>query len=77
MSSSPAERALTYPLTGDAALDPPQECPPTSRPRSVSRSVLDVLLRRLPALDLAVPVAQLRPLTGRFASGLRELPVRW
>jgi cytochrome P450 len=45
--------------------------------RTELRAVLDVLLRRLPTLDLAVPVQDLRPVEGLAVGGLRELPVRW
>lgn len=45
--------------------------------RTELQAVLDVLLRRLPDLDLAVPAERLEPLTGLFVGGLRELPVRW
>jgi cytochrome P450 len=38
---------------------------------------LDVLLTRLPTLDLAVPVAKLTPRTGLVVGGLDELPVTW
>ncbi|GGT36593.1 cytochrome P450 [Streptomyces chromofuscus] len=39
--------------------------------------VLDMLLRRLPTLELAVPAADLRPLEGLAVGGLSEVPVRW
>ena len=39
--------------------------------------VLEVLLRKLPALDLAVPVEELERVDGLAVGGLRELPVRW
>jgi cytochrome P450 len=38
---------------------------------------LDVLLTRLPTLDLAVPVAKLTRRTGLVVGGLDELPVTW
>jgi cytochrome P450 len=41
------------------------------------RELFGELLHRFPALDLAVPVAELRPRTGRLAGGLQELPVTW
>jgi cytochrome P450 len=41
------------------------------------RELFGALLSRFPALDLAVPVADLRPRTGRLAGGLQELPVTW
>lgn len=45
--------------------------------RTELQVVLEVLLRRLPSLDLAVPVAELRRIEGLAVGGLRELPVRW
>lgn len=45
--------------------------------RTELQTVLEVLLRRLPSLELAVPVEQLQRLTGLLVGGLRELPVRW
>jgi cytochrome P450 len=45
--------------------------------RTELQAVLDVLLRRLPSLELAVPVAELRRVEGLVVGGLRELPVRW
>ncbi|MCP3013904.1 cytochrome P450 [Nocardiopsis dassonvillei] len=45
--------------------------------RTELQAVLDVLLRRLPALELAVPAAELRRLDGLVVGGLREVPVRW
>lgn len=40
-------------------------------------TVLDVLLRRLPSLELAVAAEELRRLEGLAVGGLREVPVRW
>ena len=45
--------------------------------RTELQAVLEVLLRRLPTLELAVPVARLRRVEGLAVGGLRELPVRW
>ncbi|WHT22712.1 cytochrome P450 [Crossiella sp. CA-258035] len=45
--------------------------------RTELQVTLEVLLRRLPALELAVPVAELRKVEGLAVGGLRELPVRW
>lgn len=45
--------------------------------RTELQVVLDVLLRRLPTLDLAVDPADLRPVEGLAVGGLREVPVRW
>jgi cytochrome P450 len=45
--------------------------------RTELQVVLEVLLRKLPSLELAVPAAELRPVEGLAVGGLRELPVRW
>jgi cytochrome P450 len=45
--------------------------------RTELQVVLEVLLRRLPSLDLAVPVQDLRRVEGLVVGGLVELPVRW
>ncbi|MCT2584630.1 cytochrome P450 [Actinophytocola gossypii] len=45
--------------------------------RTELQAVLDVLLRKLPSLALAVPVDDLRRVEGLVVGGLRELPVRW
>ncbi|AGP60582.1 hypothetical protein M271_46085 [Streptomyces rapamycinicus NRRL 5491] len=45
--------------------------------RTELQATLDVLLRRLPTLELAVSVTELRRLEGLAVGGLRELPVRW
>jgi cytochrome P450 len=45
--------------------------------RTELQTVLDVLLRKLPSLELAVPVADLRRVEGLVVGGLKELPVRW
>ncbi|MGW0519258.1 cytochrome P450 [Crossiella sp. NPDC003009] len=45
--------------------------------RTELQVTLEVLLRRLPTLELAVPVAELRKVEGLAVGGLRELPVRW
>ncbi|WP_407778602.1 cytochrome P450 [Actinophytocola sp.] len=45
--------------------------------RTELQAVLDVLLRRLPSLELAVDVDDLRRVEGLVVGGLRELPVRW
>ncbi|MCT2583655.1 cytochrome P450 [Actinophytocola gossypii] len=45
--------------------------------RTELQAVLAVLLRRLPALELAVPAAELNRVEGLVVGGLRELPVRW
>lgn len=45
--------------------------------RTELQVALEVLLRRLPSLDLAVPVQDLRRVEGLVVGGLVELPVRW
>nr|WP_218889157.1 cytochrome P450 [Saccharopolyspora hordei] len=45
--------------------------------RTELQVTLEVLLRRLPTLELAVPVAELQRLEGLVVGGLREVPVRW
>lgn len=45
--------------------------------RTELQTVLDVLLRRLPTLDLAVGADELRRVEGLVVGRLREVPVRW
>ncbi|MCP2167380.1 Cytochrome P450 [Goodfellowiella coeruleoviolacea] len=45
--------------------------------RTELQVVLEVLLRRLPTLELAVPADELRRVEGLVVGGLREVPVRW
>jgi cytochrome P450 len=45
--------------------------------RTELQVVLEVLLRKLPSLELAVPAAELRRVEGLAVGGLQELPVRW
>jgi len=45
--------------------------------RTELQVTLEVLLRRLPSLELAVPADELRRVEGLAVGGLRELPVRW
>ncbi|MEV4096471.1 cytochrome P450 [Streptosporangium saharense] len=45
--------------------------------RTELQVVLEVLLRRLPTLELAVPQEELRRVEGLAVGGLSELPVRW
>ncbi|MEV4569054.1 cytochrome P450 [Nonomuraea sp. NPDC049419] len=52
-------------------------CLGQSLARTELQVVLEVLLRRLPSLDLAVPVAELERVEGLAVGGLRTLPVRW
>lgn len=52
-------------------------CLGQSLARTELQAVLDVLLRRLPTLELAVPADELRRVEGLAVGGLSELPVRW
>ncbi|MBB4689510.1 cytochrome P450 [Amycolatopsis jiangsuensis] len=45
--------------------------------RTELQVTLEVLLRKLPGLELAVPETGLRRVEGLAVGGLRELPVRW
>ncbi|RVX42476.1 cytochrome P450 [Nonomuraea polychroma] len=45
--------------------------------RTELQVVLEVLLRKLPTLDLAVPVEELERVEGLAVGGLRTVPVRW
>ncbi|GGO22625.1 cytochrome P450 [Microbispora rosea subsp. aerata] len=45
--------------------------------RTELQVALEVLLRRLPTLELAVPVEKLERVEGLAVGGLREVPVRW
>jgi cytochrome P450 len=45
--------------------------------RTELQAVLDVLLRKLPTLELAVSVDELSRIEGLVVGGLKELPVRW
>jgi cytochrome P450 len=45
--------------------------------RTELQAVLEVLLRRLPSLELALPADELRRVEGLAVGGLRELPVKW
>ncbi|GGP17301.1 cytochrome P450 [Nonomuraea glycinis] len=45
--------------------------------RTELQVVLEVLLRKLPSLELAVPVAELERVEGLAVGGLRTVPVRW
>lgn len=55
----------------------PHLCLGQSLARVELRTVLDVLLRRLPSLELAVAADDLRRLEGLAVGGLSEVPVRW
>ncbi|MEW2400814.1 cytochrome P450 [Streptomyces sp. NPDC046862] len=52
-------------------------CLGQSLARTELQVVLEVLLRRLPNLELAVPVPELQRVEGLTVGGLREVPVRW
>ncbi|MFC4561664.1 cytochrome P450 [Nocardiopsis mangrovi] len=55
----------------------PHACLGQSLARIELQVVLEVLLRTLPDLDLAVPVHELRQIRGLEVGGLSEVPVRW
>ncbi|MFF4507901.1 cytochrome P450 [Streptomyces sp. NPDC001401] len=52
-------------------------CPGQELARAELQTVLHVLVRRLPSLELAAPAADLRRLEGLAVGGLGEVPVRW
>ncbi|TDD20841.1 cytochrome P450 [Nonomuraea diastatica] len=52
-------------------------CLGQSLARTELQTVLEVLLRRLPSLELAVPAEDLHHVEGLAVGGLREVPVRW
>ncbi|AEM84130.1 cytochrome P450 [Streptomyces violaceusniger] len=52
-------------------------CLGQSLARTELQVALEVLLRKLPSLELAVPVEELRQVEGLTVGGLREVPVRW
>ncbi|UBU11299.1 cytochrome P450 [Nonomuraea gerenzanensis] len=52
-------------------------CLGQSLARTELQVVLEVLLRKLPGLELAVPVAELERVEGLAVGGLRTVPVRW
>lgn len=55
----------------------PHSCLGQTLARIELRTVLSVLLDRLPTLDLAVPAGALRRREGLIVGGLEEVPVRW
>ncbi|AKA01543.1 cytochrome P450 [Streptomyces noursei] len=55
----------------------PHSCLGQALARTELQVVLDVLLRRLPSLELAVPVSELRRIEGLVVGGLCDVPVRW
>ncbi|KFG01951.1 cytochrome P450 [Streptomyces scabiei] len=76
--ASPAEMDLTRSpnphLTFGAG---PHSCLGQALARTELQVVLEVLLRTLPTLELAVPAAELHKVEGLLVGGLREVPVRW
>jgi cytochrome P450 len=55
----------------------PHSCLGQALARTELQAVLDVLLRRLPSLELAVPADDLRRVEGLVVGGLSTVPVRW
>ncbi|MER6091957.1 cytochrome P450 [Streptomyces bluensis] len=55
----------------------PHSCLGQALARTELQTTLDVLVRRLPSLELAVPAEDLRRLEGLAVGGLSEVPVRW
>jgi len=55
----------------------PHSCIGQSLARTELQVVLEVLLRRLPTLELAVAPEELNRVEGLAVGGLREVPVRW
>ncbi|MHC5906514.1 cytochrome P450 [Streptomyces sp. S6] len=55
----------------------PHACLGQSLARTELQVALEVLLRRLPTLRLAVPAEELRRVEGLLVGGLSEVPVRW
>ncbi|GAA2985753.1 cytochrome P450 [Streptosporangium longisporum] len=55
----------------------PHSCLGQALARTELQVVLDVLLERLPTLELAVPVPELRRREGLVVGGLERVPVRW
>jgi cytochrome P450 len=55
----------------------PHSCLGQPLARTELQAVLDVLLRRLPSLELAVAPEDLRRVEGLVVGGLSEVPVRW
>ena len=55
----------------------PHSCLGQALARTELQVVLEVLLRKLPTLELAVPTEELQRVEGLAVGGLREVPVRW
>jgi cytochrome P450 len=80
------ERAFERPDTMDLRRSPnphiafgagPHACVGQALARTELQTVLNVLLRRLPTLELAVPPEQLARREGLLVGGLERVPVRW
>jgi cytochrome P450 len=55
----------------------PHSCLGQALARTELQVTLEVLLRKLPTLELAVPTEELQRVEGLAVGGLREVPVRW
>ncbi|HKS49662.1 MAG TPA: hypothetical protein VJT49_32035 [Amycolatopsis sp.] len=93
MDQGDGEQVLSYPFPGPAARQEcpvARAARPSETDSAVSReggtvsdyltvylTVLEVLPRRLPSLDLAVAPDDLRRREGLVAAGLERVPVRW
>lgn len=55
----------------------PHSCLGQSLARTELQVTLDVLLRKLPTLQLAVSIDELQRVEGLLVGGLRTVPVRW
>jgi cytochrome P450 len=55
----------------------PHSCLGQALARTELQVTLEVLLRKLPTLELAVPPEELQRIEGLAVGGLREVPVRW
>jgi cytochrome P450 len=55
----------------------PHSCLGQALARTELQVTLEVLLRKLPTLELAVPAEELQRVEGLAVGGLREVPVRW
>ncbi|MFF7645261.1 cytochrome P450 [Streptomyces canus] len=55
----------------------PHSCLGQALARTELQVVLEVLLRKLPSLRLAVPAEELQRIEGLVVGGLRSVPVRW
>ncbi|MEU7863038.1 cytochrome P450 [Nonomuraea sp. NPDC049141] len=55
----------------------PYSCVGQALARTELQTVLSVLLRRLPSLELAVPARELARREGLLVGGLQQVPIRW